>query len=104
MVGHLFPGYEEKIVRETGEEAPLGQIGEILVKGPGMFKGYYKRSDINKAVFTDDGFFKTSDLGSVNEQGAITVVGRKRESVYHEEQARWILPQDVEEVVDTHST
>lgn len=51
-------------------------IGEIAVKGPNVMVGYYKRDDLNKEVFTDDGYFKTGDLGKFNSEGFLAIKGR----------------------------
>ena len=63
---------------DEGNELPLGEIGEILVKGPMLMKGYVLEEE-NKEVFTKDGFVHTGDLAYRDEDGYIFLVGRKKE-------------------------
>ena len=56
-------------------------IGELVVKGPALFHGYYKDPETTKAAFTEDGYFKMGDLATVNEQGGFTIVGRQKEAI-----------------------
>lgn len=80
-VGRSFAPYEEikildpeKVITKKGIE----EVGEIAVKGPMVMQGYYNMPEETKAVFTEDGFFKTGDLGSIDKEGYIKLCGRAK--------------------------
>ncbi|MDQ3637150.1 MAG: AMP-binding protein, partial [Actinomycetota bacterium] len=69
-VGGPFPGQEARVVGvESREPLPAGEVGEIEVRGPHVFEGYWERPDATGEVFDEDGWFSTGDLGSVSEDG-----------------------------------
>jgi len=70
-----------KAVDEDGRELPPNTSGELVVKGPTMFSGYYMAPEENKIVFNRDGFFKTGDIASIDETGEIKITGRIKEMV-----------------------
>ena len=70
-----------KVIDKDGNELPLGREGELVVKGPGVFTGYYHNPVENKQVFTQDGFFRTGDLATIDEQGYIRLTGRIKEMI-----------------------
>lgn len=76
-----------------------GEVGEIVVKGPGLFKGYWKMPQATSEVFTN-GWFHTGDLGKVDEDGYLYIVDRKKDMIisggYN------VYPREVEEVLYTH--
>lgn len=78
--GKIVPGYEVKIVNDDGKELPFGEEGEIIVKGPEVFIGY-KDSELNKEAFDENGFFYTGDLGKLDENGYLTITGRKKDII-----------------------
>lgn len=69
-----------KIVNDAGEEVEPGQIGELLIKGPGMFKGYYKKPQETAEAF-DQGWFHTGDLFRRDNAGYFYIVGRKKDMI-----------------------
>ena len=77
--GHLVPGSgsELKIVGEDGEILPVNQRGEIYIKTPESFTEYLNDPEKTKAAFTEDGWFKTDDMGRMTENGDIHVEGRR---------------------------
>jgi acyl-CoA synthetase (AMP-forming)/AMP-acid ligase II len=78
--GRAVDGYERRIVNpETGEAAPLGQVGELQVRGGGLMSGFYKMSP--KDVFTSDGFYPTGDLARLDAEGYIYFVGRRGDMI-----------------------
>ena len=80
--GRPLEGVEQKIVDpETGERLPTGSIGEICVKGPGLFAGYYGLPEETAAAFDDEGFFHTGDFAFVDEQGYTYFRGRLKDTV-----------------------
>ncbi|MCS7280641.1 MAG: AMP-binding protein [Desulfobacterota bacterium] len=70
-----------KIVDEKGNELPFGKQGELVIKGPCVFTGYYNAPEENEKVFTKDGFFRTGDLAMMDEEGNITITGRIKEMI-----------------------
>lgn len=69
------------IVDPKGKEVPPGEEGELVSKGPGIFRGYFKSPEDNEAVFTPDGFFRTGDLARKDERGYIYITGRIKDIV-----------------------
>lgn len=70
-----------KVVDFNGRQCPVGTAGELLLKGPGMFTGYFKNPEENEKVFTSDGFFKTGDMAKIDEEGYVTLTGRLKEMI-----------------------
>jgi non-ribosomal peptide synthetase component E (peptide arylation enzyme) len=69
------------VVDKDGNELPLNTQGELVLKGPGVFTGYYNNPEENKKAFTKDGFFKTGDVATIDEKGYITITGRIKEMI-----------------------
>ena len=81
-VGRPFPGQEARVVDvETREPLAEGEIGEIEVRGPNVFPGYWNRPDATEESFDAEGWFATGDLGSVGEDGYFTISGRAKEFI-----------------------
>ena len=81
-VGFPLPGVALRITDpETGAELPQGEIGMIEVKGPNVFKGYWRMPEKTAAEFRPDGFFITGDLGVIDAKGYVTIVGRGKDLV-----------------------
>ncbi len=81
-VGFPLPGVEIRIAdRETGEPLAPGEVGVIDVRGPNVFKGYWRMPEKTKAEFRDDGFFISGDLGMIDDQGYINIVGRDKDLI-----------------------
>ena len=70
-----------KVIDKDGNELPPNAEGELVLKGPGVFTGYYNNPEENKRVFTQDGFFRTGDLAKINEKGYVTLTGRIKEMI-----------------------
>ena len=75
------PGDIYKIVDGNGKELPLDRPGELIIKGPGVFSGYYKALFENENVFTKNGFLKTGDIAKIDDSGNITLTGRIKEMI-----------------------
>src|ERR1700704_1367622 len=81
-VGHALPGVTVRVTDpETGKELARETIGMIEVKGPNVFKGYWRRPEKTKAEFRDDGFFITGDLGKIDGKGYVHILGRGKDLV-----------------------
>lgn len=70
-----------KVISFKEEGLPSGEEGELVLKGPGVFTGYYNNPDENKKAFTHDGFFKTGDVAKIDEQGYVMLTGRIKEMI-----------------------
>ena len=70
-----------KVIDRDGNERPPNTQGELVVKGPGVFTGYYNNPEENREVFTKDGFFRTGDVAKIDENGYITITGRIKEMI-----------------------
>lgn len=98
-VGFPLPAVELRVVGpETGRPLAAGETGMIEVKGPNVFKGYWRMPEKTKAEFRDDGFFITGDIGVVDARGYVSIVGRGKDLVisggYN------IYPKEVESEID----
>lgn len=76
-----LPGVQLRVTGEGGKGLPAGEIGGIEVKGPNVFKGYWRMPEKTAEDFTSDGFFRTGDVGRVDDQGYVTIVGRSKDLV-----------------------
>jgi 2,3-dihydroxybenzoate-AMP ligase/mycobactin salicyl-AMP ligase len=95
-----FPHDIYRVVDSSGNELPRGSSGELLVKGPSVFSGYYKNPEENSKVFNDDGFFKSGDLATIDEEGYITLCGRIKEMINRGGES--ISATDIEKLIITH--
>jgi malonyl-CoA/methylmalonyl-CoA synthetase len=81
-VGHALPGVSVRVTDpETGTELPRESIGMIEVRGPNVFKGYWRMPEKTKAEFRDDGFFITGDLGKIDANDYVHILGRGKDLV-----------------------
>jgi len=69
------------VVDKDGKDLPSNTPGELLIKGPGVFTGYYKNPEENEKVFDKNGFFKTGDVANIDDAGSITLTGRVKEMI-----------------------
>jgi malonyl-CoA/methylmalonyl-CoA synthetase len=80
-IGLPLPGIAVRIA--GNDDLPLGpdKVGEIQVRGPNVFSGYWKKPDMSRTCFTPDGFFRTGDLGRMDDQGYIFILGRSKDLI-----------------------
>jgi len=95
-----IPGNQLKIQDEQGSEVRPGEIGEILVKGPTSTSGFFKDLKATRETWTMDGWFCTGDLGRIDDQGNLIILGRKKEVIIRGGQN--IYPAEVESVLQGH--
>lgn len=98
-VGLPIPGVEVKIVDDEDNPLPVNEVGEIVVRGPNVMKGYWNRPQETEEAFRN-GWFHTGDLGKIDEEGYLHIVGRKKEMIISG--GFKIFPREVEEVLHTH--
>jgi long-chain acyl-CoA synthetase len=96
-IGIPLPNTYMKLLDDEGSEVPPGQAGEIAVKGPQVMAGYWQRPDETAKSMTADGFFKTGDIGTVDERGFFKIVDRKKDMVLVS--GFNVYPNEVEDVV-----
>jgi long-chain acyl-CoA synthetase len=98
-VGLPLPGVDAKVVDEEGKEVPLGEVGELIVKGPNVMKGYWNRPEETQKALKD-GWLFTGDLARMDQDGYFYIVDRKKDMIiaggYN------IYPREVEEVLYGH--
>jgi len=80
-VGFPLPGVSLRVCDDEGRTLPTGEIGGIQVKGPNVFKGYWRMPEKTREEFTEDGFFKTGDVGRIDELGYVIIVGRSKDLI-----------------------
>jgi acyl-CoA synthetase (AMP-forming)/AMP-acid ligase II len=100
-VGTAYPGMEIRLMDPKGDgDVPGGEPGEIAMRGPMVCVGYYGNADLNKTVFTPDGWFRSGDLGLIDEAGRLRIVGRSKDLIKHGGSS--ILPRELEELLLDH--
>ena len=95
-IGVPIPGTWMKIVNDDGHDAPQGEIGEIAIKGPQVMAGYWQRPDETAKVMTADGYFKSGDVGFMDERGFFRIVDRKKDMILVS--GFNVYPNEVEEI------
>ncbi len=77
----ICPYDEFKVIDANGKELPQGKEGELVARGPCIFRGYYKGEADNREAFTSDGFFRTGDIAKFDENGRLLITGRKKDII-----------------------
>jgi long-chain acyl-CoA synthetase len=96
-IGLPMPNTELTLLDDDGHEVPMGTPGEIAIKGPQVMAGYWQRPDETAKVMTADGFFRTGDIGVVDERGYFKIVDRKKDMILVS--GFNVYPNEVEDVV-----
>jgi len=99
-IGLPFPNVDIRIIDDAGNDVPIGTRGEIAIKGPQVMSGYWDRPDETAKALTADGFFKSGDIGVMDERGYIKIVDRKKDMILVS--GFNVYPNEVEEVVAHH--
>ena len=99
-IGVPIPSTDIAILDDAGNPVPLGQHGEIAIRGPQVMVGYWNRPEETANVMTADGFFKSGDIGVMDERGYVTIVDRKKDMVLVS--GFNVYPTEVEGVVAMH--
>jgi long-chain acyl-CoA synthetase len=98
-VGPSLPGVRLKIVDQDGSELPPGKVGEVAASGPNVMRGYWRRPEETRAVLRD-GWYYTGDLGSLDEDGYLSIVDRKKDLIIVG--GLNVYPSEVEMVIGSH--
>jgi malonyl-CoA/methylmalonyl-CoA synthetase len=97
-VGLPLPGVSVRVVKGDGTPCDAGEVGDIQVKGPNVFKGYWRMPEKTAEEFTEDGYFKTGDVGKFDEKGYLSIVGRSKDLIisggYN------VYPKEIESFID----
>lgn len=88
-------------VAMPGVQARISAEGEILIKSPGQFSGYFKQPELTAASFTDDGFFRTGDLGELRSDGLLRITGRAKE-LFKTAKGKYVAPAPIENLINAH--
>ena len=99
-VGLPMPSTDVVLKNDEGENVPIGQPGEICVKGPQVMRGYWRNEAANASAFTEDGYFKTGDIGIFDEKGFLSIVDRKKDMIIVS--GFNVYPNQIEAVVSAH--
>ncbi len=99
-IGLPVPSTEITILDDEGKPVPLGQPGEIAIRGPQVMAGYWNRPDETEKVMTSDGFFKSGDIGIMDERGYTKIIDRKKDMILVS--GFNVYPNEVEGVVAAH--
>jgi long-chain acyl-CoA synthetase len=92
-----MPNTEVELIDDEGNEVPLGTPGEIAIRGPQVMAGYWQRPDETAKVMTADGFFRSGDIGVIDERGYVRIVDRKKDMILVS--GFNVYPNEVEDVV-----
>ena len=100
-VGPPLPDTEEKVVDlETGEELPTGEVGELLIRGPQVMQGYWERPEATAECLSADGWLRTGDIASIDEEGYVYIHDRKKEMIKYK--GYQVAPAELEAVLLEH--
>ncbi|HST63152.1 MAG TPA: class I adenylate-forming enzyme family protein [Longimicrobium sp.] len=99
-VGRPLPEVEVRVIDVDGSVLPVESVGEVAVRGPGVMRGYYRQPGETAQVFTADGFFLTGDLGMVDEEGFLHLIGRRKEMIIRG--GFNVYPREVEDRLHAH--
>jgi len=99
-IGLPIPSTDIAIRDDDGADVPFGTAGEICIRGPQVMAGYWKRPDETAKVMTQDGFFRSGDVGVMDEQGFVRIVDRKKDMILVS--GFNVYPNEIEQVVNLH--
>ena len=101
-VGKALPGNELRIINEQGEDAALGEEGELICRGPYAFTGYYQMPEMTLEMYAGDkdGWFRTGDLAKIDQEGNLYIVGRLKDVI--KRGAMTIAPVEIEDLLRRH--
>ncbi len=99
-IGQPFPKTDIAILDDDGNRVPLGERGEVCARGPQVMRGYFEQPEETAKVFTADGWFRTGDIGVMDERGYVRIVDRKKDMILVS--GFNVFPNEVEDVMVGH--
>jgi long-chain acyl-CoA synthetase len=99
-IGTPIEGVEMKVVDESGAEVPAGEIGEIVIRGHNVMKGYWERPEATAEAISSEGWFRTGDLARVDDDGYFFIVDRKKDMIIRG--GYNVYPREIEELLYEH--
>jgi long-chain acyl-CoA synthetase len=99
-IGTAIEGVEMKVVSDAGEDLPVGDVGEIVIRGHNVMKGYFNRAEATAEAIDADGWFHSGDLATVDEDGYFFIVDRKKDLIIRG--GYNVYPREIEEVLYEH--
>src|SRR5215210_7537294 len=99
-IGTPIEGVEMQVWDDDGNELPQGEVGEIVIRGHNIMKGYWNRPEANKEAITEDGWFRTGDMAKMDEDGYFFIVDRKKDLIIRG--GYNVYPREIEEVLYEH--
>jgi long-chain acyl-CoA synthetase len=99
-IGTPIAGVEMKLVDDDGNDVPAGEVGEIVIRGHNVMKGYWERPDASADAINDDGWFHSGDMAKLDDEGYFFIVDRKKELIIRG--GYNVYPREVEEVLYEH--
>ena len=99
-IGMPFPSTEAAVLDDDGSELPIGEVGEICIRGPQVMTGYWNRPDETAKVFTSEGWLRTGDMGYMDERGYFKITDRKKDMIIVS--GFKVFPNQIEDVVALH--
>ena len=99
-IGVPVEGVEMRVVDDQGNEVPRGEVGEIAIRGHNVMRGYWNRPEATEEAFLEGGWFRTGDMGRVDEDGYFFIVDRKKEMIIRG--GYNVYPREIEEVLYEH--
>jgi long-chain acyl-CoA synthetase len=100
IVGRPIRNVQARIIDDQGHSLPAGSDGEIVMKGPGLMKGYYRKPEETAKVIDRDGWFHTGDIGRFDPQGSLAITGRLKEMLIIGGEN--VFPREIEAVLEQH--
>jgi len=101
MIGLPLPSTDIEIRDEDGNTLPVGDVGEICIRGPQVMAGYWQRPEETAKVMSEDGFFRSGDMGLMDERGYVKIVDRKKDMILVS--GFNVYPNEIEEVAVMHA-
>ncbi|HEY3182252.1 MAG TPA: AMP-binding protein, partial [Gaiellaceae bacterium] len=99
-IGTPIDGVEMRLVDENGREVPRGEVGEIVIRGHNVMKGYWRSPDATAEAFSADGWFRSGDLAVLDDDGYFFIVDRKKDMIIRG--GYNVYPREIEEVLYSH--
>jgi long-chain acyl-CoA synthetase len=100
MIGLPLPSTDIEIRDEDGKTLPIGEVGEICIRGPQVMAGYWQRPEETAKMMSEDGFFRSGDMGLMDERGYVKIVDRKKDMILVS--GFNVYPNEIEEVAVMH--